>query len=276
MRPYILLLPALALLSGCEELREFSPRVSFSRLDVQEIDFERIDANFVFDVANPNPVGVRLDRFSYNLELQQVELLDGAEPEGLALPAAGSAQVSVPASLIWQGIWDTIQATRGEDEVDFGLDGTFGFDTDWGPLDIPYRADGRFPALRRPKIDLGRLRVQQLDLVRGTALVTLDLNVDNDHASGMTFERLDYALSLGGRRVADGLIPDLGVVDGATTQTLTAPLTIDLVQAGGSVVDLLSRGGQVQAGLDATVDVQTPFGLIPLGIDERGDITVQR
>lgn len=271
------LLPLLLLLAtGCEELGELSPRVRFENLDVEDIDFQKVDADFVFQVDNPNPIGIELDRFSYGLELEETPLLSGDEPEGLALPALGSAEVRVPASLVWADVWDTIQAVRGEDQVDFGLGGSFGFDTDWGPLDLPYQADGRFPALRTPAFRLSRLRVTGVDLPRGTATVALDLAIDNDHGSNLDFADLDYALSLEGRQVADGLVASLGTVPGATEQVVQVPLTVDLVAAGTSVVGILTTGGRVDLGLDATVDVDTPFGVLPLAIDERGDVSVVR
>lgn len=274
MNRSLLLLPML--LTACEHLSDFIPDVRFSRLEVDDIDFEQIDAGFVFAVDNPNPIRVGLDRFSYDLQLQQVRLLSGDEPGGLSLPAGDRAEVRLPATLIWQDVFELVQAVRGEDQVDFGLGGSFGFDTDIGPVDIPYQADGRFPALRTPKVELGRLRVSDFNLISGTATVSLDLNVDNDHRSNLSFESMTYDLSLADRPVATGFVADLGQVEGASTSTLTVPLTIDLLRAGTSVVDLLRTGGRTQAGLDATVDVGTPFGLVPLSIDERGNVTVER
>ena len=261
---------------GCEQLQQVMPRVSFDTLRTTDIDFEHIDADFVFQVENPNPVSVDLASFSYALELEGVDLLDGDEPEGLTLGALGSSEVTIPASLVWANVWDTVQATRGEDEVDFGLAGSMGFETRWGPIDLPYETAGRFPALRPPKFALGKLRVASVDIPRGTATVTLDLDVDNDHASSLQFADLDYTLSLAGREVADGLIPALGSVDGASVSTVEVPVTIDLVAAGATVVGVLTGGGRLDVGLDALVDVDTPFGVLPLAIDEAGNVSVQR
>jgi LEA14-like dessication related protein len=270
------LLPLIALLSGCEQLAALVPEVRFETLDVRDISFDDIEADFVFQVENPNPVEVGLDRFSYDLQLEAISLLSGDQPEGLNLPAAAGAEVRLPARLVWTEVWDTVQAIRGEDQVDFGLDGSFGFDTDWGPLDLPYQTEGRFPALRTPKFRLGNLRVTGVDLLRGRATANLALAVDNDHGSTLTFRDMDYKVSLRGREVATGLIPELGAVDGASEKTVDVPVTVDLLKAGGAVVDILTAGGKLEAGIDATTQVDTPFGILPLSIDETGDVTVQR
>lgn len=270
------LLLLLVPLTACEELQQVSPRVRFDTLAIEDIDFDQVDAEFVFRVDNPNPVGVSLASFSYDLELEQISLLSGDEPEGLDLPALDAAEVRLPATLVWRDVYDTIQATRGEDEVDFGLAGDFGFDTPWGELALPYQTDGRFPALRTPRFRLGKLRVNRVDLIAGEADLAMDLSIDNDHGSTLTFTQLDYALSLSGREVADGLIPSLAAVDGATDTVVEVPMTINLVRAGTAVVGVLTGGGRLDAGLDATVDVDTPFGALPLSIDETGQVEVVR
>ena len=104
----------------------------------------------------------------------------------------------------------------------------------------------------------------------------MDLAIDNDHGSTLDFTNLDYAVSLGGREVADGVVASLATVDGATERTVEVPLTINLVQAGTAVVGILTKGGQVDAGIDATVDVATPFGALPLSVDETGNVEVVR
>jgi len=265
-----------ALLSGCEQLSEITPKVRFDTLDVKDISFDDVQADFVFRVENPNPIEVGLDRFSYDLELEAVSLLTGDQPEGLNLPALDAAEVRLPAKLVWAEVWDTVQAIRGEDEVDFGLGGSFGFDTQWGPLDLPYVTEGRFPALRAPKFRLGKLRVTGVDVLRGKATASLGLNVDNDHGSTLTFRDMDYRVSLRGREVATGLVPQLGAVEGATEKSVDVPVTVDLLKAGGAILDILTAGGKLEAGIDATTQVDTPFGILPLSIDETGEVTVER
>jgi LEA14-like dessication related protein len=263
-------------LIGCDELRNLAPEVRFSRLEVDDISFEKIDAGFVFVVDNPHPIGFGLDRFTYAFELEGIELLNGTEPGGLSLPAGGEAEVRLPASLLWQGVYDTIRATRGEDDVGFGLSGDFGFDTRFGPVDIPYDAAGQFPALRTPKFSLGKLRVDNINWAALTATVALDLAIDNDHKSNLVFDQVDYRVRLANREVAQGLLPTLGAVSGASARTVSVPLTLNMLDVGQSIFDVIAGGSQINAGFDATMDVDTPFGVVPLTVNERGQVSIQR
>ena len=85
---------------------------------------------------------------------------------------------------------------------------------------------------------------------------------------------MSIALSLEGSSLASGLVDDLGTVDGATEGTLTLPIEVSFVDAGAGVIDAITNGGQVELGLAAGTEVDTPFGIVPLSIDETGNVSV--
>lgn len=256
--------------TGCEALSEFTPKVHFDRLDVNAIDFQHADVDFVFRVDNPNPIEVGLADYSYDLSLEEVPFLQGTQEEGFQLAANGSSELGLPLDLGWSDIFATIDATRGEDLVDFRLGGAMGFDTPAGKLDIPFDEAGDFPALRTPTFRFQALRVPKVGLT--TADIEVDLGVDNPHGATMFFDRFDYALTLGGTPVADGLVSTFAV-DGASEGTLTLPITVSLLSVGEVVLDAVA-GERIDLGLDASMEVDTPFGIVPLAIDESGKLRV--
>jgi LEA14-like dessication related protein len=270
--PSALLLAPL-LLSGCGgDFGAYLPTVKFNRLDLKDIDFEQIGVDFVFDVDNPDPVGIPLDRFAYSLGFEGVDFLDGEDPDGLTLAADGTSEMALPLTLNFDSIFEVAEATRGLDYVDFNLAGNFGFDSDIGPVDIAYDEDGSFPALRAPHIELGDLLVESAD---ETAVnFGLNLNVDNDQGSNMDFSDLDFSLKFAGVHVGDGQLADVGTVPGASTSTITIPFAVDYEDA----IDALSAaasGEKLKVDLNAGVNVATPFGQVPLTIDENGNVSVQ-
>lgn len=266
-RPFLCLAVLLGA-SGCDEVSEFLPKVSFDGLEVRSIDWEEADVDFVFGVANPNPVSIGLSSFSYDLDLETISFLSGDNPDGFRLVAEGSAPLVLPLDLRYEEIWNTIQATRGEDIVDFGLSGRLGFNTPAGEAKIPYNEKGGFPALRTPKFRFQTIRVTNLRDF-GDVDLEVDLGVDNEHESSLFFDNFDYGMKLNGQSVANGLVNTFDV-DGATEGTLTLPISMDLITAGLVLGDVLINGGKVDLGLSAAVDVDTPFGVVPLTIDEKG------
>jgi LEA14-like dessication related protein len=271
-----LAIASLLLLTGCfEEIEPFLPTVQFGRLDVQALDWEHIETDFVFYVDNPNPVGIPLESFDYALSLADIELLSGADPDGLELLASDMSEVALPVDLAFLNVYDVVQTTRGLDAVPFGLEGSFGFDSPLGVVNLPYDAGGDFPALRTPSLDLGRLRLDDLSLTGAT--LELDINVDNDHGSTVWLENFDYALSLEGVRVGEGFIQDFAGIDGATTYTVGLPLEVDFLSAGEALYNAFTGGDPINVKIEAGTDVITPFEgfTLPLDISESGRLTLQ-
>ncbi len=272
MRPLILALP---LLTACAELDQFLPQVSFQRMEVAHIDFREIEADFVFAVDNPNPISVGLSSFSWDFDLAGSDLLSGDRPDGFELGASGRSELALPVQLGWQDAWETAQATRGLDIVAFGLSGHFGFDTPLGEARLPYSEDGDFPALRTPKFGIQRLRVGSVNLLTQSADLSLDLSVDNAHGSTLFFDAIQYDITLGGVAVAGGSMPHLGEVAGDTEGTLTIPLTVNLLQAGATITTAIVNRDPLPVRLEAMVDVDTPWGVLPLDVSEIADAILQ-
>lgn len=266
--------------SACDEIEQFAPDVRFDRVDVQDINFQAASVDFVFQVDNPNPLEIGLSSFSYNFGMAEEQLFSGDNPDGFQLAALDASPLVLPVTVTWQDAWDTVQATRGNDTIDFGLDGHMGFAI---PLErfageevrVPYNEGGQFPALRTPKFALGKLKVERLDLLTQTADVAVQFNVDNDHGSTLFFDSFDYTVHLAGNEVGTGLIGSLGQVDGATIDTFTLPLTVDLFSLGDAGWQHLVNRTPLDARLTADMDVDTPFGILPLSINEQGNIAVE-
>lgn len=267
--------------TACEELEPFMPTVNYDKMELNDVDFEEAAVDFIFAVDNPNPVQIQLSSFSYGFGFEGVPLLDGTDDDGFVLEEVGSSELRLPVTLGWQDAWNTVQAVRGKDDINFGLDGHMGFETgtQLGEVRLPYETGGDFPAVRRPNFQFKKLRVTNLQLLQNKAELALDLDVDNDHGSTLLFENFDYELSLGGKKVGTGLVNRLGEVQGAEQKTLTVPFEIDLLNAGSGVVDAIRNRDQgLDVGLDAVVDVNLPFlenAIVPLAIDEAGNVSVE-
>jgi LEA14-like dessication related protein len=262
IRNFSLLLLTASLL-GCAEIM---PTVDFDTLDVTDISFQDIDVDFVFWVNNPNPIDIALDSLSYNLGFEAINVISGADSDGFNIRALTGSEFRMPVNLNFSDAWNAVEATRGEDMIDFSLDGSFGFDTEYGPLDLPYQTGGEFPALRIPSITLGALRVADVDIFGGTATVDIDMNVDNDHESDLNLDAFAYDITLDGNGVADGILNSLGSVAGASSATMTLPVEINLLSLGTSAYSAIVNGGSVDLGLNALMDVDTPFGVVPLDL----------
>lgn len=277
--------PGLALLAaGCPKVdlgkagkavKQFLPKVRFDRVKLRDIDFERAKLTFLFQVDNPAPLKVALSSFSYALDLEGERAFDGRNPDGVSLEPKGTAPLKFPFTLRWESLVNLLKATRGKDRLNFGLAGHMGFNTPVGEAKLPYDAGGDVPALRRPKFALKGLKVRDLNLVQNRARLAVQIDATNLGGERISFSGFDYDLRLAGERVANGVVERLGGVDGDGTERLELPIDLTLTSLGSGVVQAIKNRGDVRAQLGANLKVGTPFGPVPLSIDEGGNLRVR-
>jgi len=276
-------LPGLALtVAGCpklpngagKKLKKFLPTVRFDTVNVRSIDFDKADLDFVFQVDNPLPLKVGLASLTYALSLEGVDFLSGKDPDGVKLRAEASSPLPLPLTLRWKKAAELLAATRGKDDLGFGLEGNLGFNTPAGVATLPYRAGGTVPALRRPTFRFAGLRLKDLQLAQDRARLALDLGVTNLGGATIGLHDFKYRFRLGDNNVARGNTGELASVGGDTEKTVALPIDITLSKLGKSVLDALTSRGKIQTGLAADLTVSTPFGKVPLSIDESGKLQV--
>ena len=323
----LLLIGSILGLTGCANgkgfLSGFVPSVEFERLEVIDIDFEHVETDFVFNIDNPNPVGFRIDNFSYGLSFADVEFITGDNPDGIVLNPDNDSEAYLPMNIVFADVYDMVQASRGDDHIGFGLEGDFGIrlasdtifleesegenssgaesgdegsseqvgataiseDADGYLITLPFDSDGDFPALRRPKFNFRKLKVKNIDLT--SIDLALKFDVDNEHASNLTFSRFAYDLRLGGGQAISGVADNLEeIIAGSTAddeinpssnenRILTIPIEVNNLEVVATLYELLMSNNKVDIQFGAESDVDTPFGTVVLSVDEQGEVDVE-
>src|SRR5689334_7842662 len=110
------LLPLLLLLAGCSLLSQVAssafqrPTVAFKEARLPHIDFQGAELDLVFDVTNPNSIGLDLSRASYELQVEGHKVASGSPPNGLKIPGGATSAVTFPAKIQWNEIAPALQA----------------------------------------------------------------------------------------------------------------------------------------------------------------------
>ena len=123
------------------------------------------------------------------------------------------------------------------------------------------------------KIEVGELSFDKANF-------DLVLDVENDHASNLTFTRFDYALNLGSGSIIEGVVDNLeevihGVDNNNENKVLRIPIEVDTIATASSLIGIFSGSQQLNIGFQAISDVDTPFGLVELALDENGNISIE-
>ncbi len=271
--------PALSLLLGtigCQkldkmpDLRELLPKVRFADAKVEELSFQKLDGKMVLDVDNPYPVGLALKKTDWKLSLAGHPFLDGTDSTGLDIEPAGTGKVRIPFSMRFVDAFRVASDAGDTDRLPFALDTELGFDTPIGPISIPLHHEGDLPALHAPNVRLRALRIESFQPLRNEARLALDLTLRSEQPSALTFETFAWGVKLAGNDVATGNA-EVGAIAGEKDVTL--PIDLNLVGIGAVILDALTSKSELKVRLTGDAKVGTPFGVVPLAIDEVADLT---
>lgn len=277
------LLPLLALpLASCAKLGslpsldEYTPKLAFDEVELGAVTWTGADADFLFTLSNPNPVKVTVASFTYDLDIDGKDLLAGDNADGIQLEAKGDSELRLPVSLQFADLVAAASSVSDDDTVPFTISGDFGFDTPLGRVTLPYEESGELPVLRTPTFALKAARVGSLDLLGSQSVeLEIDLGVSNPGNANLGFSDLAYAIELSGSDVGSGKVASVGDVSGGASKTVTLPLEVKLVNLGSAIVSAITNKEQVQVGLSAEVDVDTPLGSLPLSFEKSKDLQLK-
>ena len=257
------------------DLSAYRPKVQFEGIGMRGIDWTRMDLDFKFRIDNPNPLNVKMDSFSWALDLAGTRAADGQNNDGIALKANGSSQFSLPVTLTFARIFQLAGALKGKDNVGYSLAGDFGLNTPVGKVNVPYTKKGELPVLHKPKFALAGIRAGQVNLLGGSATAYIDVNVANDGAaSALSFTGFDYAISIAGRSAVSGTVSNLANVGGGAIKRVSIPVSLNLAALGMTAISAFTSKGSLPVKLNAKMQVGTPFGSIPLHIADGRTLTV--
>lgn len=250
MRKLLLLLP---LLFGCSLLQQAGsgafdrPTLSFKEARLPHIDFQGAELDLVFQVTNPNLVGLDLSRASYNLEVEGHPVASGAPPNGLKIPAGGSAEVTLPAKVLWNDIAPALEAVFALDQIRYKASGELGF----GPVTLPLQHEGTFAGPKMPKFDVGSPKVTSLTLTG--ARVALPLQIQNLNAFPLPLGGILGTVDIAGARVGRIALSEAPPVPSQGQTTVDVPLDVSFLQTGTAVAEAI-RTGVAEVKVDAILN----------------------
>ncbi|MFT7521704.1 MAG: LEA14-like dessication related protein [Kiritimatiellia bacterium] len=271
---------ALLTLPSCKDIKlpnlsSMTPSVTFDRVDLGTPNWKGVDADFVLKIKNPNPIGVKLARWTWDLDVAGADFLAGKEDSGAALKASGSSELKIPARLVFSDLLKTAKATKGQGDVPYKIGGTLGFNTPLGVVDVPFTQNGTLQALRKPQIKVQRLRLNKLDILKGRVDLALDLSVSNDGGGTLGLADANWRLKLGDKQVADGVLSEFASVPPGQTSTVSIPLGLNLVELGSTVVKAIKNKSPVPVDFGADLNVTTALGVLPLKVSEQGTVPIK-
>lgn len=263
-------------LSGCQNgalqglgdiVRAMAPTTRLDHAELTRVDWDGAAVDLHLAVDNPNPIGVRLASFDWQVDVAEHPLLSGVAEEGLDIAASGSSTLRFPVALAWTEVGDVVTDVRERTEVPLRLAGSMAVRTPVGPVTVPVDVATTVPVLHIPRIEPVAVRVGPIDLLRQRVELQVVLAISHRFAQTAAFKDMRWALTMDGRPLVDGQIAEVAAVEPGQTAEIVLPVGLNLLQAGAAIVSKVREPGPVAVDLTAGLSVATPFGDLPLSVD---------
>jgi LEA14-like dessication related protein len=143
----LIVLLSLFLLGNCTPSL-IKPDLSLQEIELTGVSFSSMDLAFIVKVKNPNPVGVNIEKLSYQLDLNDISLGSGELPAPISLKASGTEMVTLPFSTSFNGISNLVKMILGENELRYQLRGKAVLSKFWKKEEFPFDSKGVVPLNR--------------------------------------------------------------------------------------------------------------------------------
>ena len=268
MKHFVLpLLAASALFSGCALLTELltevfqKPTLRFKNVALHNASLAGIALDTVWQLDNPNTVGLSLATLDYALFVDGKQVVAGTPQKGVQIPASGSTDLTFPAEIKFLDIVPALETLLTKDTATWRVEGSIGVDTPIGIVSFPLAAQGTFETPKLPQVQFGNPKVTKISLQGAT--VEFPLTITNRSSFPLAINEVVGSLSVGGASIGTLSTGAIGQLEG--TRQLSLPLTINFLSAGSAAVGAINGGN---ANLKFDAQVQSGGALIPLKLEQ--------
>ncbi len=178
------------------------PTLHFQAANVRDLSLGGLTLDLIWKVENPNDVALRLDKLSYAFDIDGRRLTSGVQPKGIEMAARSSSSVSLPFEVRFVDLAGSVLSLLQRDEIDWKAEGSMGFETPAGMLNLPFSREGSTSLPSLPEVELAGASVSNLSLSGVT--FNIELGLHNPNAFPVPLDGLSYALRVAGQDVASG------------------------------------------------------------------------
>lgn len=265
----LLLAAALTFTSGCAYLQQFlktafqQPAFSFRNMALNDISLAGLTLDTVWDLSNPNSMGLSLASVDYALFIDEKQVVAGAPPQGLNIPPRGSTELHFPANFKFTDVVAVLETFLNKDTAAWRAEGGLGVQTPVGVLRLPIAKSGDFEVPKVPLVAFDNPRITNVTLQGAT--IEFPLKVTNRNTYALPISGVTGNLVMAGNSIGTLSTGNLGQMEGKGLKQVSLPLTINFFQAANAAL-VAARGGNAQ--VNFTAQVQSGPQALPIRVDQ--------
>ena len=123
------------------------PELEFRGIRIGAIGLGGASVDVVVDVYNPNSYRLGLDRFTYDLTIENVRFGVGEIEAPVSVDGRSTTTVRLPLDLDWSRLGDVGRRVLDRGSVEYGVSGELTIATGFGRRRVPYAKTGRLSVL---------------------------------------------------------------------------------------------------------------------------------
>ncbi len=154
----LLMLFVIMLLSGCSLINK--PDVSFQHIIPTSVDRAGVDLEVALQVTNPNSFDLRLQSYSYNLQIAELPLSSGGNQATILFPSREPTVVRLPLHIHYAYLIELLKRHPDTAGIPYSISASLNIESPLGNHTVPVRHHGTFsiPEAYRPGHLLKRLQ----------------------------------------------------------------------------------------------------------------------
>ncbi len=245
--------------SGCKHLQNYlqsqKPKVKFKRLELKKISFEGLDVDFLFEISNPIPLGIKFSSLEYQLDVEGSTLFKGTQPKGIEIKAEGKSPLRLPFGITFRKLVNSlVQLFQQKERISYRIALKLGFQLPiGGEVIVPIQKEGTLPVPKLPSIRPIAVKLASLSMTGAKLEFKFSLKNPNDFP--IQLRGLAYNFDISNFNIAKGR-SEVGRLIRGERKIITLPLAINFLSSGLALANTL-RSGKILYNFSGYLD----FGL---------------
>jgi len=270
------------LLAGCAGLdsivQPVPPNVSVRSVELTRLSLEGADLVATIEVENPNPIGIVLDGFAYEVLTGENAVVSGRQTSGVEIAAQGTRTFEMPVTLLFADLIRAVRSLEGANETPYTLVGAVDVEIPLlGTRTIEVTHDGVIPIPRLPDARPVAIALESIGLAGADLAVTLEFF--NPNVFPVTFTGTDYRLVVEGTEWIDGGVAGPTTLAAEGGSTVVVPVTLRFIEVGRGVYRILTGDDTVEFTFSLNTGIVPDHPLLPqfpLPLERSGEIALTR
>lgn len=138
-----LLLLLLLFLSGCS-LLVADPEVTVQKASIVGLDSSGFELEFYLTVKNPNPYGIALKGYNYDLRVMTLPIAKGGARDAVEFKAGSTTDMRLPVRIEYRDLLEILKRRPDPDRIPYRLSAGLELDTPVGEVLVPLDKSSTF------------------------------------------------------------------------------------------------------------------------------------